>query len=108
VRPGGRIVISDVHPVFVALGAQAAFSTDGGGGFIRNHVHWPGTYFAAFKAAGLQVEACHDLLYGRAQIDLWADSMLLQRDVVLEAVEGLPAVLVWELRRPSVAGAARR
>jgi SAM-dependent methyltransferase len=101
VRPGGRIVISDVHPVFVALGAQAAFSGDDGGGFIRNHVHWPGTYLAAFKAAGLGVEACYDLLYGRAEIDLWVESLLLEPDVVVEAVEGLPAVLVWELRRPS-------
>jgi ubiquinone/menaquinone biosynthesis C-methylase UbiE len=99
VRPGGSVVISDVHPVFVALGAQAAFGGGDGGGFIRNHVHWPGTYLAAFKDAGLSVDVCHDLPYGRRQIDIWANSMLLEREVVNEAIEGLPAVLVWELRR---------
>ena len=35
VRPGGRIVITDVHPVLVMLGWQAQFPTVDGRGFMR-------------------------------------------------------------------------
>ena len=30
VRVGGRIVVSDIHPMFVALGAQALFRAEEG------------------------------------------------------------------------------
>ena len=42
VRPGGRIVISDVHPFLVALGWQAQFRTaDGATGSVRLNGHRP-------------------------------------------------------------------
>jgi len=45
-RPGGRLVLSDIHPAFVAvLDGQARF----GGGFVRNHIHLPSAYLAAFR-----------------------------------------------------------
>jgi ubiquinone/menaquinone biosynthesis C-methylase UbiE len=100
VRPGGRIVLSDVHPTWVALGAQAAFrDVDDRRGYIHNHVHWTGDYLRAFRASGLDVLACHELPYGREQADLWVDQLEIDREVVLEAVVGMPAVLVWEIAR---------
>ena len=40
VRPGGHIVLSDIHPCWVALGAQAAFrDVDERRGYVQNHVH---------------------------------------------------------------------
>ena len=100
VRPDGRVIVSDVHPVFVALGAQAAYKVGGAtAGFVRNHVHWPGAYLRAFASAGLRVEACQELPYGPREIDLWAGNLAVSRDVVVEALAGLPAVLVWDLRR---------
>ena len=39
-RPGGRVIISDVHPFLIMLGWQAQFRTEGGGaGFMRLHGH---------------------------------------------------------------------
>jgi ubiquinone/menaquinone biosynthesis C-methylase UbiE len=100
VRPGGRIVVSDVHPTFVALGAQAAYRVDDEtAGYIRNHVHWPGAYLAAFASAALEVRTCHDVLYRPEEADLWAARVSLPREIVLEALVGLPAVVVWDLAR---------
>jgi len=100
VRPGGRIVISDVHPVMVSLGSQAAYRMDDETiRYVRNHVHWPGTYLAAFASAGLDVVACHDLLYRQQEVDLWVSRVAVAPDVVSEALVGLPAVIVWDLAR---------
>ena len=56
VRPGGRIVISDVHPFLTALGWQAQFRTaEGGTGFVRLNRHLPSDYVRAATAAGLAV-----------------------------------------------------
>ena len=100
VRLGGRVVISDVHPVMVALGSQAAYRLDDETiRYVRNHVHWPGAYLAAFASAGLDVLACHDLLYRQGEVDLWVSRVALAPDVVSEALVGLPAVIVWDLAR---------
>jgi ubiquinone/menaquinone biosynthesis C-methylase UbiE len=100
VRSGGRIVLSDVHPYWVALGAQAAFrDVDERRNYVRNHVHWTGTYLQVFRMLGLSVLACHELPYGSEEVDIWVDRLEVDRNVVVEAVVGMPAVLVWELAR---------
>jgi ubiquinone/menaquinone biosynthesis C-methylase UbiE len=100
VRPGGRVVVSDVHPTLVALGSQAAYRVDDErAGFVRNHQHWPGAYLAAFAAAGLDVRASHDLAYRREEVDLWVNRLDLAPEVAYEALVGLPAIVVWDLAR---------
>jgi hypothetical protein len=47
----------------------------------------------------LPVLGCHELPYSPEEVDLWVDRLEINRDVVLEAVVGMPAVLVWELAR---------
>ena len=100
VRPGGRVVVSDVHPTLVALGSQAAYRVDDDrAGFVRNHQHWPGAYLAAFTAAGLDVRASYDLAYRREEVDLWVSRLDLAPEVAYEALVGLPAIIVWDLAR---------
>ena len=100
VRPGGRVVVSDVHPAFVALGSQAAYRVDDERvGFVRNHQHWPGSYLAAFAAAGLGVRASHDVVYRREEVDLWIGRLDLAPEVAYEALLGLPAIVIWDLAR---------
>jgi ubiquinone/menaquinone biosynthesis C-methylase UbiE len=100
VRPGGRVVVSDVHPTFVALGSQGAYRVDDErAGFVRNHQHWPGAYLAAFAAARLDLRASHDVVYRREEVDVWVDRLDLAPDVAYEALVGLPAVVVWDLAR---------
>jgi SAM-dependent methyltransferase len=100
VRPGGHIVLTDVHPCFVSFGAQAFYrGEDERPGYVRNHVHWHETYLRAFQGAGLDVLACHDLAYRTDEFDLWVGRLQVTRDVVVKALVGLPAVLAWELAR---------
>jgi SAM-dependent methyltransferase len=100
VRPEGRVVISDVHPLFVALGGQAAYRVGGErAGYVRNHVHWHGAYLRDFREADLDVLECHELLYRRDEVELWANRVAIPQEVVCEALVGLPAVVVWELAR---------
>jgi ubiquinone/menaquinone biosynthesis C-methylase UbiE len=100
VRPAGRVVLSDVHPSWIALGAQAAFrDAEERRGYVRNHIHWVSTYLRAFAATGLAALDCRELPYGRAEADLWIDRQDIDVQVAYEALVGMPAVLIWELAR---------
>ena len=99
VRPGGRVVISDVHPFSVSLGAQARYRPpDAERGFIRNHVHLASDYLAAFQAAGLDVVRCIEPLWGEREIATFpfADDF---PDMLDAAVKGMPIVIAWELAK---------
>ena len=99
VRPGGHVVISDVHPFIVMLGTHGAYrSSSDEMGFVRNHVHLPSDYLRAFRHAGLNVVECLEPLWGEKEIATFgfADQM---PDLVEAAVEGLPIVMVWELEK---------
>lgn len=54
VRPGGRIVLSDFHPLPMAIGGQAFFtSADGRFAMVRSWIHHCGEYVTAALAASL-------------------------------------------------------
>ena len=99
VRPGGRVVISDVHPFLVMLGTHGAYrSSSDEMGFVINHVHLHSDYLRAFHQAGLNVVQCLEPLWGEKEIATFgfADAM---PDLVEAAVEGLPIIVVWELEK---------
>lgn len=63
VRPGGHVVLTDVHPIATATGGQALFRrSDGSRGVTVNLQHWVSDYIRAFTFAGLAIEACHEPL----------------------------------------------
>jgi ubiquinone/menaquinone biosynthesis C-methylase UbiE len=99
VRPGGRIVISDLHPQLVALGAHAGFvGLDGGRHFVVNLIHLHSRYLAAFESSELRVRACLEPELADATLGL---SGALQRvpDAARQALAGIPALLVWDLEK---------
>jgi SAM-dependent methyltransferase len=98
VRPGGRVIISDVHPLLVLIGWQAQFRTAGGGtGFMRLHPHLPSEYCQACAAAGLRVRGCHEpLLTPEAAVTAAAERL---PEANRAAWVGLPGVLIWDLER---------
>ena len=98
VRPGGHVVISDVHPFSVILGAQARYRAAGGRGFVRNHVHLASYYLEAFQSVGLDVVRCLEPLWGEQEIATFefADEF---PDMLDAAVKGLPIVIAWELEK---------
>jgi SAM-dependent methyltransferase len=98
VRPGGRVIISDVHPFIVLLGWQAQFRTaSGGAGFMRLHPHLPSAYCQAAAAAGLRVRSCHEpQLTPEAAVTVAAERL---PEANRAAWVGLPAVLIWDLEK---------
>jgi ubiquinone/menaquinone biosynthesis C-methylase UbiE len=56
-RPGGWLVVSDIHPTATMYGGAAGFPGQRPGHvpFVRNHVHQLSAYFAAITGAGLDV-----------------------------------------------------
>jgi SAM-dependent methyltransferase len=103
VRPGGRIVLSDLHPTALLLGGGALFQgADGGFGVVRGWVHRHEDYVAAFVAAGLEIRACLEPAWTAAEIALLAGPFHACAPEALHAAfVGFPAALVWELRAPA-------
>jgi ubiquinone/menaquinone biosynthesis C-methylase UbiE len=98
VRPDGRVVLSDIHPVAVATGAHAFFRReDGTRGVTRNHLHWPSDYVEAFVGAGLEIERSAEPRFERAQVEEVPDPEV--RRAAGLGLLGLPFALVWQLRR---------
>ena len=102
VRPGGRVVISDVHPFLVALGWQAQFRTaDGETGFVRLHRHLASDYAQAAAEAGLAVVSLHEPLLTEDLAVTVAQGPIPAANAA--AWVGLPGVIVWELMKPVAA-----
>lgn len=100
VRPGGRIVISDVHPFLTALGWQAQFRTAAGGtGFVRLHRHLPSSYAQAAAEAGLAVVNLFEPLLPADSAVTVAQGPIPEANAIAWA--GLPGVIVWELAKPT-------
>ena len=97
VRPGGHVVISDVHPFSVSLGGQARYRA-AERGFVRNHVHLVSDYLTAFRDAGLEVVRCVEPLWGDREIATFEFAGDFP-DMLDAAVRGLPIVIVWELAK---------
>jgi SAM-dependent methyltransferase len=98
VRPGGRILVSDVHPFLVQLGWQAQFPTDAGRAFMRLHRHRVTDYARAALSAGLVVR-------GAEEPELTPEAALtptagLVPEATRTAYVGLPGIVIWEFARP--------
>jgi SAM-dependent methyltransferase len=100
VRPGGAIVLSDLHPVAVALGGAAFFQDAGGGaGVVRGHGHLHGDYLRAFEAAGLSVRQCLEPRFTSVEAAMQGPATMFVPDAAQAAYVGVPGALIWELSR---------
>ncbi len=108
VRPGGKVVISDIHPVSVMLGGSLLFEVpDGKFGVTQQNVFWHASYFEAFAQSGLQVRRCLDIpWHPSVWPGDWYATDFEQRgigqlfsEISQLALEGVPGLLVWELER---------
>ncbi|MFJ9619949.1 class I SAM-dependent methyltransferase [Streptomyces noursei] len=100
-RPGGRIILSDLHPFVISLQGQCVFVHDTDRlAFVRNHVHLPGRYLDAFHSAGLTVRECHEPTFnGRLAPGGYEESIA---DAARAAWDGIPLVIVWAAEKPAV------
>ena len=100
-KPGGRLVVSVLHPFQALLGWHAPFTgADGRRGFVREHPHTHADHLAAFRATGLELRDCAEPL-------LTLDEERTKRranehvpEATAAAYVGLPGVLVWAAEKP--------
>ena len=100
VRLGGKIVISDINPWVVALGAHAEFKYRvGEWSYVANHIYWHSAYIQAFRKAGLNIVRCEEPLMKLKHVKLAQEGFKLSKRTVAEALCGLPIALIWVLER---------
>jgi ubiquinone/menaquinone biosynthesis C-methylase UbiE len=100
-KPGGRIVISDLHPFMLLLGGGALFQgSNGQYGLVRSYAHSHAAYLAAFRSAGLEVEECLEPTWREDHIEVMAGPLFaLAPEAFRAAMVGTPGALIWHLRR---------
>lgn len=99
-RPGGRAVISALHPFQAHLGWHAPFEdVSGQRGFVREHTHTHADYLAAFRSAGLGVQDCLEPELTRDEARAKRRAFRHIPEATLAAYVGLPAVLIWDVQK---------
>jgi ubiquinone/menaquinone biosynthesis C-methylase UbiE len=101
-RPGGVVILSDIHPTAVTFGGGAVFPTDSARfelHFVRDFVHAVSDYIRATMAAGLVVRDCREPVVPESVITN-NPAYTVVPDAVRQAFEGLPFLLVWLLEKP--------
>jgi SAM-dependent methyltransferase len=94
-RPGGRLVISDVHPFLVSLGWQAQFpARDEQRGFMRLHCHVPSEYISAANSAGMRLRSLEEPPLTETAAATPAADIVPEANRA--AFVGLPAVSIWD------------
>jgi len=100
-RPGGRLVTSDIHPMLSSLGGDALFTRpDGTPAFVRDAVHLHSSYLDAFAAAGLEARRCVEPAWTSSTTAMIGKAARRIPEALEQALVGLPCVLIWELERP--------
>ncbi len=96
-RPGGTLVTTDMHPVAVATGGLAYFTTgDGSRLMARNHVHWPSMYADSFHTAGLAIDRLEELFVEQSYLEQMATPEIRE---AARSLLGLPLVIAWRVRK---------
>jgi SAM-dependent methyltransferase len=100
-RPGGRLILSDLHPAMTLLGGTGLFIEAGGSlGNVRSFHHPHGRYLAAFRQAGLEVVDCVEPALEEEDLaPLSGGLSAIAEEAFRSAWVGLPNALVWELAR---------
>jgi SAM-dependent methyltransferase len=101
IRPGGTIIVSDLHPTMFDLGGGAFYpSRDGGFAVVRSHPRTVSDHVNAAMAAGLTLHRSEERPWGKSQVPLCAGPLYaLAPEAFDAALTGIPGALILELRR---------
>lgn len=104
-RPDGRVVTTDVHPIMNMAGGGAVFPTtdeppDVASGsmalhYVPNLVHHVSEYVTAILGAGMSVTGCHEPVVDESLVSRFP-SFAAFPDATRQAFSGLPYLLIWE------------
>lgn len=97
-RPGGRLITSDIHPMVVLTTASASFYDEDSESIrrVNSFVHQIGAYVRAFAVAGLQVAGCFEPSITQETMETFPSYRTLP-DATQQAFQGLPDLIVWDL-----------
>ncbi|MCC5581591.1 class I SAM-dependent methyltransferase [Microtetraspora sp. AC03309] len=110
-RPGGHVVIADIHPEGVARGVFPSVRLpDGRPGRVATYRHLVGDYARAALAAGLQVRRCEEPRHPAGEPrertdvlepwDVWPWALCdLAPEAAHAAIAGTPSMLFWHFQR---------
>jgi ubiquinone/menaquinone biosynthesis C-methylase UbiE len=94
-RPGGRLILTDPHPMIVLLQGPALFSHKPGElAFIRYYAHLASEYLAAFAEHGFAVRSFHEPLFGGPLAPGGYEELI--PEAANAAWSGIPVVGIWE------------
>ncbi|WP_142095683.1 class I SAM-dependent methyltransferase [Pseudonocardia cypriaca] len=117
-RPGGHLVISDMHPERIARGAIPTLrDADGRPGRLPGHRHLVGDYLRAALAVGLELRRCEEPVLEPAPAappatelgpwDVWPWSLAAVVPEAARAADaGIPVEIIWHFRRTRLPGPA--
>lgn len=108
-KPGGRVVTTDMHPTITSTGGMAAFPVtdkrpDVAAGepmtinYVHNLVHNVHEYVSAIVGAGLEIIGCHEPLVGEAIVSGFPSFQAFP-DATRAAFLGLPYLLIWDVAK---------
>ena len=100
-RPGGRAIISDIHPFMAMTSGVAAFPTEDGSlgiPFVMNRTHHVSEYIQAFLGAGLLITACLEPAVTEEMLPRFP-TYPAYPDATRQAFFDMPYLLIWQLAR---------
>lgn len=98
-RPRGRLIVTDVHPMMVLLHGQPIFAYQPGRlAFVRNHPHQVSDYLRAFTAHGFTLRSCHEPLFAGPLPPGGYEELI--PDAAHAAWAGVPSTIIWEVQAP--------
>ncbi|MEV1178022.1 class I SAM-dependent methyltransferase [Nonomuraea sp. NPDC049784] len=100
VKPGGHVVLSDIHPLSLYLGGVPMVAGQDGLRAMPATRFLAGDYITAILEAGLRIESCHEPRWGKVPGG-HGGPLAQQRcpEAAAAAYEDTPALIIWHLRR---------
>jgi ubiquinone/menaquinone biosynthesis C-methylase UbiE len=99
-RPGGRLIVTDVHPMMVLLAAQPIFAYKPGElAFVRIRPHQISDHLTAFATHGFSFISCHEPHYAGPLPPGGYEERI--PDAAHAAWAGIPSAVIYEMKAPA-------
>ena len=102
-KPGGTVVLSDIHPSQCALMSLAMFKHPGASdlefSFVENLYHPMSEYITAFVAAELSIDVCQEIVLDGDLLQRTQPAYAFAPEAVIQASGGMPFLLIWQLTK---------
>jgi hypothetical protein len=95
----GEILITDFHPILLALGGRRSFTVDGSPQYIRNHIHQVDHVAGYFEGLGYEINELRQVYIDEALKPWYATRNAMH---VYNKFEGIPVIYGLHVKRRHV------